>query len=86
MPYEGTATDRHGVCYKGRIRRLAPRECFRLQGYRDEQIDKILAVTSDAQAYKQAGNGVTVNVIEAIGRRIREVHESLQEEGVQRST
>lgn len=81
-----TATDRHGVCYKGRIRRLAPRECFRLQGYRDEQIDKILAVTSDAQAYKQAGNGVTVNVIEAIGRRIREVHESLQEEGVQRST
>ena len=81
-----TATDRHGVCYKGRIRRLAARECFRLQGYRDEQIDKILAVTSDAQAYKQAGNGVTVNVIEAIGRRIREVHEFLQEEGVQRST
>lgn len=81
-----TATDRHGVSYQGRIRRLTPRECFRLQGYRDEQIDKILAVTSDAQAYKQAGNGVTVNVIEAIGRRIREVHESLQKEGVQEST
>lgn len=81
-----TATDRHGVSYQGRIRRLTPRECFRLQGYRDEQIDKILAVTSDAQAYKQAGNGVTVNVIEAIGRRIREVHELLQKEGVQKST
>ena len=55
----------------GRIRRLMPRECFRLQGFEDEQIDKILAITSDAQAYKQAGNGVTVNVIEAIGHRIR---------------
>lgn len=54
----------------GRIRRLMPRECFRLQGFEDEQIDKILAITSDAQAYKQAGNGVTVNVIEAIGHRI----------------
>ena len=81
-----TATDRHGICYKGRIRRLTPRECFRLQGYHDDQIDKILAVTSDAQAYKQAGNGVTVNVIEAIGRRIREVHEFLQKEGAQKST
>lgn len=73
-----TATDRHGVCYQGRIRRLTPRECFRLQGYHDDQIDKILAVTSDAQAYKQAGNGVTVNVIEAIGRRIRGVDEMLK--------
>ena len=36
-----------------------------------DQIDKILAINSDAQAYKQAGNGVTVTVIEAIGRRIR---------------
>ena len=36
-----------------------------------DQIDKILAINSDAQAYKQAGNSVTVTVIEAIGRRIR---------------
>ena len=36
-----------------------------------DQIDKILAINSDAQAYKQAGNGVTVTVTEAIGRRIR---------------
>lgn len=61
----------------GRVRRLMPRECLRLQGYHDDQIDRILAITSDAQAYKQAGNGVTVNVVEAIGRRIREVHEEL---------
>lgn len=64
----------------GRIRRLMPRECFRLQGFEDEQIDKILAITSDAQAYKQAGNGVTVNVIEAIGHRIRAVDEELRKE------
>lgn len=72
-----TATDRHGISYQGRIRRLTPRECFRLQGYYDEQIDKILSDLSDAQAYKQAGNGVTVNVIEAIGRRLYAAHLSL---------
>lgn len=62
----------------GRIRRLMPRECLRLQGFEDAQIDKILAINSDAQAYKQAGNSVTVNVIEAIGRRIRAVDEELK--------
>lgn len=65
----------------GRIRRLMPRECLRLQGFTDEQIDKTLAITSDAQAYKQAGNSVTVNVIEAIGRRIRAVDEELRKVG-----
>ena len=48
-----------------------------------DQIDKILAINSDAQAYKQAGNSVTVTVIESIGRRIRaadaELHD--KEEG-----
>ena len=72
-----TAQDRHGVCYEGRIRRLTPRECLRLQGYYEEQIDKILELNSDAQAYKQAGNGVTVNVIEAIGRRLYQVHSGI---------
>ena len=62
----------HGIVMRGgRVRRLMPRECFRLQGFSEDQIDKILAITSDAQAYKQAGNSVTVSVIEAIGRRIR---------------
>ena len=41
-------------------------------------IDRILAITSDAQAYKQAGNSVTVNVIEAIGRRIKAVDDELK--------
>ena len=43
---------------------------MRLQGFRDDQIDRLLAVTSDSQAYKQAGNAVTVNVVEAVGRRL----------------
>lgn len=62
----------------GRIRRLTPRECLRLQGFEDRQIDRILAITSDAQAYKQAGNSVTVTVIEAIGRRLRAVDGELR--------
>ncbi len=62
----------------GRIRRLTPRECLRLQGFEDSQIDKVLAITSDAQAYKQAGNSVTVTVIEAIGRRLRAVDGELR--------
>ena len=74
-----TATGRHGVVERtGRIRKLMPRECLRLQGFDESQIDKLLAVTSDAQAYRQAGNSVTVNVIEAIGRRIREVDDALK--------
>ena len=63
-----------------RIRRLTPRECFRLQGFNEEQIDRILAITSDSQAYKQAGNCVTVNVIEVIGKRIRATDKELQKE------
>ena len=66
------------VTLSGRIRRLTPRECFRLQGFSEDQIDRILAITSDAQAYKQAGNCVTVNVIHAIGQRIRAVDEALK--------
>ena len=55
-------------------------QCLRLQGFEDEQIDRILAINSDAQAYKQAGNSVTVTMIEAIGRRIRAVDEELRKE------
>lgn len=62
----------------GRIRRLMPRECLRLQGFEEWQIDRILAIQSDAQAYKQAGNSVTVNVIEAIAKRIQAVDEELK--------
>lgn len=68
-----TVTDRHGIIHKGRIRRLMPLECWRLQAFTDEQFDKVReAGMSDAQLYKLAGNAVTVNVIEAIGRNLIE--------------
>ena len=55
-----------------RIRRLTPRECWRLQGFPDWAFDKAKAIgTSDTQLYKQAGNAVTVNVIEAIGNELK---------------
>ena len=52
-----------------RIRKLTPRECFRLQGWTDEYFERAQFVNSDSQLYRQAGNGVTVTVIEAIARR-----------------
>lgn len=52
-----------------RIRKLTPRECWRLQGWKDEQFDKIKGI-SNAQLYKQAGNGIVVNVLEAIFRQM----------------
>ena len=63
-----------GVWDGCRIRRLTPRECLRLQGWTDERIDLVLPLQSDAQLYKQAGNGVTVNVVEAIGKRLAAAH------------
>ena len=65
------------VTLNGKIRRLVPRECFRLQGFTDEQIDKLLENSSDTQAYKQAGNAVTVNVVHAIAERLKRVHEEI---------
>ena len=68
-----------GVWDGKRIRRLTPRECLRLQGWTDDRIDRIVSLQSDAQIYKQAGNGVTVHVVEAIGRRLAAVHREVME-------
>lgn len=57
-------------CYIA-IRRLTPKECFRLQGWTDDYFEKAEFVNSDSQLYKQAGNGVTVTVIEAIARNMK---------------
>ena len=51
-----------------RIRKLTPRECWRLQGFPDWAFDKAQEVNSNSQLYKQAGNSVTVNVIAAIAQ------------------
>ena len=58
-----------------RIRKLTPKECWRLQGFTDEQFEKAAAVNSNSQLYKQAGNAVTVNVVEEIGRHIMKLIE-----------
>lgn len=54
-----------------RIRKLTPRECFRLQGFPDEYFERAQSVCADSQLYKQAGNSVTVNVIYEIARRFK---------------
>ena len=49
-----------------RIRKLTPKECWRLMGFDDTDFDKAAKVNSNAQLYKQAGNSIVVNVLEAI--------------------
>lgn len=53
------------------IRKLTPKENFRLQGWSDEYFDRAAFVNSDSQLYKQAGNGVTVAVVEEIGKALK---------------
>lgn len=62
-PQIGTLTD-HGV------RKLTPRECFRLMGFSDSDFDKARVVCSDTQLYKQAGNSIVVNVLEEILKKL----------------
>ena len=63
------------VTQNGRVRRLTPRECARLQGFSDDFVIPV----SDAQAYKQFGNAVTVNVSEAVANSVRKELERLKE-------
>ena len=77
-----TGQDRHGIVVAGklpgnhdqnygyRIRKLTPRECWRLQGFPDWAFDKAQEVNSNSQLYKQAGSSVTVNVIAEIAKRL----------------
>lgn len=53
-----------------RVRKLTPRECFRLQGFPDDYFDRAKTVCSDSQLYKQAGNSVTVPVVYEIAKRM----------------
>jgi DNA (cytosine-5)-methyltransferase 1 len=63
-----------GVFHNTRIRKLTPRECWRLQGFPDEYFDKAVAAgVSNSQLYRQAGNAVSVPVAQAIGERLREI-------------
>lgn len=69
-----TSIDRHDVAVgeypKYRIRKLTPRECLRLQSVPEDVIDALSTQFSDSRLYKFAGNGLTTNVITAIGERL----------------
>ncbi|MCI4714619.1 DNA cytosine methyltransferase (plasmid) [Clostridioides difficile] len=66
-----TAQDKHGILKNGDIRRLTPKECFRLQGFPDDYYDRAASVCSETQLYKQAGNSVTVDVVEEIAKKLK---------------
>lgn len=65
-----TGEEQAVVTEQFRIRKLTPRECWRLQGFPDWAFDKAKKVNSDSQLYKQAGNSVTVPVIADIAHRL----------------
>lgn len=76
-----TCQDRHGVFLDGgKIRKLTPRECFRLQGFPDALYEKAAAVNSESQLYKQAGNAVTATVAYAVAMALPESREPVIEE------
>lgn len=53
-----------------RIRKLTPKECWRLMGFDDSDFEKAEKVNSNTQLYKQAGNSIVVNVLEAIFKNL----------------
>ena len=59
-----------GVKYLVRIRKLTPRECFRLQSFSDEDFDKAAAVVSNTQLYRAAGDSIAEEVLKAIFRKL----------------
>lgn len=64
-----------------RIRKLTPRECFRLMDMTDEDFDKAQAVNSNTQLYKEAGNSIVVNVLVAILGQLFEGKEDVYKDG-----
>lgn len=66
--------------YEYRIRKLTPRECFRLMDMKDEDFDKAAAVNSNTQLYKEAGNSIVVNVLVAILGQLFEGKENVYKE------
>ncbi len=71
-----TVCDRHGIIRYGKVRRLMPIECWRLQGFTDEQFERAVATgLKDSHLYKMAGNAVSVPVISALGQMIKEIDE-----------
>ena len=53
-----------------RIRKLTPKECWRLMGFDDEDFEKAAEINSNTQLYKQAGNSIVVDVLEKIFKNL----------------
>lgn len=75
MPSLNNTTTKSSFIYKEsqeplRIRKLTPKECWRLQGYSDEDFEKAENVNSNTQLYKQAGNSIVVNVLEELFKKL----------------
>ena len=69
------ASDSMGTVDNYRIRKLTPKECWRLMGFDDADFRKAEQVNSNTQLYKQAGNSIVVNVLEAILKNLLEEEE-----------
>ena len=63
-----------------RIRKLTPKECWRLMDFTDEDFTKAEKVNSNTQLYKQAGNSIVVNVLVAIMGQLFEGKEDVYKE------
>lgn len=73
-------TSKIGVVDNCRVRKLTPRECYRLMGFTDEQFDRSQAFSSDSQLYKQAGNSIVVDVLYYIFGKLFEVDTETRKE------
>ena len=72
------ASDNMAV-FQGRVRKLTPKECWRLMGFSDDDIDKCITLgISNTQLYKLAGNSIVVNVLEEILKMLFDDDEVLQ--------
>ena len=75
-------SDSQGVMDGYRIRKLTPKECWRLMGFDDKDFEKAAMVNSNTQLYKQAGNSIVVNILEGImeellnGRQKKQSHKA----------
>lgn len=65
-----TSCNQAVVTTEYRIRKLTPKECWRLMGFKDEDFEKASKVCSNSQLYKQAGNSIVVDVLEHIFKNL----------------
>ena len=77
---KGSGTQQIKVATQYRIRKLTPKECWRLMDFSDEDFEKAEKVNSNTQLYKQAGNSIVVNVLVAILGQLLQGKEDLYKE------